>query len=92
MDQDVNFGELWAQFDILLMGRRTYEAAIARLGKAAMQRMKTVVVSRTLRLIIIPELNRDQMHPLRAQSVKDIWLSGGWTLSCSAGNARRWLR
>ena len=33
IDPEFNFGELWAQFDTLLMGRRTYEAAIARLGK-----------------------------------------------------------
>lgn len=31
MDPEVNFGELWPQFDTLLMGRRTYEAAVARL-------------------------------------------------------------
>ncbi len=48
IDPDVNFAELWAQFDTLLMGRRTYEAAIARLGKASFQTMKTFVVSRTL--------------------------------------------
>jgi hypothetical protein len=27
MDPDVNFAELWAQFDTLLMGRKTYDAA-----------------------------------------------------------------
>jgi hypothetical protein len=29
-DREVNFAEIWAQFDTLLMGRRTYEAAVAR--------------------------------------------------------------
>lgn len=48
MDKEVNFGELWAQFDTLLMGRRTYEAATARLGKTTMRGMKLAVVSRTL--------------------------------------------
>ena len=85
-DPEVNFGELWAQFDTLLMGRRTYDAAIARVGKGAIQGMKTVVVSRTLRpsdhpkITIIPELNRDQLQALRAQSGKDIWLFGGGDL------------
>ena len=37
MDPEVNFGELWAQFDTVLMGRRTYEAAVARLGEAAFE-------------------------------------------------------
>jgi dihydrofolate reductase len=85
-DQELNFRELWAQFDTLLMGRRTYEAAVARLGKTAMQGRKTVVVSRTLRpqdhpdLAILSELNRNQMQILRAQSAKDIWLLGGGEL------------
>ena len=85
-DPEVNFGELWAQFDTLLMGRRTYDAAIARVGKGAIQGMKTVVVSRTLRpsdhpnVTIISELKGDQMQALRDQSGKDIWLFGGGDL------------
>jgi dihydrofolate reductase len=87
IEPDFNFAELWAQFDTLLMGRRTYEAAIARLGKSSMQGMKTVVVSRTMRqkdhpgIIIVSELNRDLIKNLREQSCKDIWLFGGGDLS-----------
>ena len=89
MDPDVNFAELWAQFDTLLMGRRTYEAASARLGKSSMQGRKAVVVSRTLRsedhpdhpeITIISELNRNAIQTLRDQSRKDIWLFGGGQL------------
>ncbi len=86
LDKEVNFGELWAQFDTLLMGRLTYEAAVARLGKTRMRGMKLVVVSRTLSpqdhpdLIILPELNQKQMQTLRVQSSKDIWLMGGGEL------------
>lgn len=86
MDPDVNFAELWAQFDTLLMGRRTYEAASARLGKSSMQGRKVAVVSRTLRsqdhpeMTIISELNRESIQTLRAQSRKDIWLFGGGQL------------
>jgi dihydrofolate reductase len=89
MDPDVNFAELWAQFDTLLMGRRTYEAASARLGKASMQGRKAAVVSRTLRfedhkdhpeITVISELNRNAIQSLRAQSRKDIWLFGGGQL------------
>ena len=36
-DPEVNFAEIWAQFDTLLMGRRTYDAAKARLGETALQ-------------------------------------------------------
>jgi dihydrofolate reductase len=86
MDPEVDFGELWAQFDTSLMGRRTYEAAVARLGKAALQRMKMVVASRTLRhqdqpnMTIVSDLNLEQMQALRAQNGKDIWLFGGGEL------------
>ncbi len=83
VDPDVNFAEMWAQFDTLLMGRRTYEAAIARLGKASFEGRKAFVVSRTLsqadhpELTILSELNRDWIDTLRAQNGKDIWLFGG---------------
>jgi dihydrofolate reductase len=86
MDPDVDFAEIWAQYDTLLMGRRTYEAAIARLGKGAIEGRKTVVVSRTMRspdhpeVSIFPEVNRDRLQSLRAQSSKDIWLFGGGEL------------
>ncbi|HWW22820.1 MAG TPA: dihydrofolate reductase family protein [Edaphobacter sp.] len=86
IDPDVNFAEMWAQFDTLLMGRRTYEAAIVRLGKVSFQGMKTFVVSRTLKqadhpeVIILSELNQGWMETLRAQNGKDIWLMGGGEL------------
>jgi dihydrofolate reductase len=85
-DPDVNFAELWAQFDTSLMGRLTYEAATARLGKASMNRLQTLVVSRTLQqkdhpeITIISELNQDRLKALRAQNGKDIWLFGGGEL------------
>jgi dihydrofolate reductase len=73
-DPKVNFAEIWAQFDTLLMGRRTYDAAKARLGETALQGVKTIVVSRTLRhapeVTIISELNRDRIEALRAQAEK----------------------
>jgi len=86
MDPDINFAELWAQFDTLLMGRKTYDAAKSRLGEAFMQGMKTVVVSRTLRpadhpnLTVLSNLTRDHMQSLRTQSMKDTWLMGGGEL------------
>ena len=87
MDPDVNFGEIWAQFDTLLMGRRTYQAAVARLGESSMQGHTVVIVSRTLKpadhpnVTILSDLNRSQMQRLRAgPGKKDIWLMGGGLL------------
>jgi len=85
-DPEFNFAALWAQFDTLLMGRRTYDAAVSRLGRSSMKGRKVVVVSRTLRredhpgVTIISELNRESIQTLRAQSSKDIWLFGGGEL------------
>ena len=86
MEPEFDFGKLWAQFDTGLMGRRTYEIAVARLGEAAFQGMKIIVVSRSLRpadhpgVTIISELDRNWLQALRAEKGKDIWLFGGGEL------------
>jgi dihydrofolate reductase len=73
MDPQMDFGALWAQFDTLLMGRRTFEAAVARLGASKMQTMKVVVASRTLlpedhpEITIVSELTKSEMEKLRQQ-------------------------
>jgi dihydrofolate reductase len=70
-DPEVDFAALWAQFDTLLMGRLTYEAAVSRLGEAAFKGPKVVVVSRTLDpahhpdITIIRELTAAQLQSLR---------------------------
>jgi len=86
-DPDFDFVELWAQFDTLLMGRRTYEVAASRLGESAFAGMKTVVASRTLRaaehpgITLLPEVTKAGLQSLRAQpGGKDIWLMGGGEL------------
>lgn len=86
-DPEVNFEEMWAQFDTFIMGRLTYEtAASASWFKTALRGMKVAVVSRTLRpadhdwVEIIPELTAQRIQALRAQSKKDIWLFGGGRL------------
>jgi dihydrofolate reductase len=86
MDPEMDFRDLWAQFDTLLMGRRTFEAAVARLGASTMQTMKVVVASRTLRpeehpeITIVSELTKSEMEKLRQQTHKDIWMMGGGEL------------
>lgn len=80
-DPDLDFGALFAQFDTLLMGRRTFEAA----GGDA-PRMKTFVFSRSLRqadhpgVTVISERVKETLDDLRAQPGKDIWLFGGGEL------------
>jgi len=85
IDPEVDFAALWAQFDTLLMGRRTYEAASKRLGEAAFKGVTVIVFSRTMKpqdhpgVTVVSELNPDWVQGLQARSGsdKDIWLMGG---------------
>ena len=86
MDPEIDFAAHWAQFDTLLMGRRTYEAAVARLGMARMKGLRIVVASRTLKpedhpeVTVVSNLTKEEMQALRSQASKDIWLMGGGVL------------
>jgi dihydrofolate reductase len=83
IDPEVDFKAIWAQFDTLVMGRRTFEAAKKRLGEAAFTGVKTVVFSRTLKqqehpeVTVVPVLNGDWVQRSRTEEGKDIWLMGG---------------
>ena len=83
---EIDFAAIWAQFDTGLMGRRTYEAALQRLGEAAFDGITAIVFSRTQKqsdfpkATIVPELTVDWVRTLKAQDGKDIWLFGGSTL------------
>src|ERR1700692_4251159 len=48
-DPEVDFAAIWSQFDTLLMGRRTFEAATKRLGEKAFQGIARIVFSRTMK-------------------------------------------
>lgn len=86
LDPEVDFAEIWAQFDTLLMGRRTYEVAVHRLGEAAFAGITSVVFSRTLKqeqhpkVKVVPELTREWVTSLKALTGKDVWLMGGSSL------------
>ena len=47
-DSGIDYAALWKQFDTLLMGRRTFEVAIARFPNFDGMGKKTFVVSTTL--------------------------------------------
>jgi dihydrofolate reductase len=84
-DPEIDFKALFAQFDTLLVGRRTFEA-MAQGGNAVTPGMKTFVFSRTLRqqdyakVTIVSERLEETIASLRAGSGKDIWLFGGGSL------------
>jgi dihydrofolate reductase len=87
MDPDIDFRALYAQFDTVLIGRRTFEVMARGKKKAsAMPGMKTFVFSRTLRqrdypkVTLVAENAEETVSALRAESGKDIWLFGGGLL------------
>jgi dihydrofolate reductase len=83
-DPEIDFAAIFAQFDTLLMGRRTYEAMPE--GGGGFGNMKVFVFSRTLRqedcpgATLVSEGAKDLLDELRAQPGKDIWLFGGGEL------------
>lgn len=84
MDPDIDFDDLYGQFDTLLMGRRTYETLPA--GLPGLDRKRIIVYSRTLRQEDHPKVNirrevdAAELDALRSSPGKDIWLFGGGEL------------
>jgi dihydrofolate reductase len=85
-DAGFDFPALFRQFDILLMGRRTYETMLERGQSPKMMGMKAAVVSTTLRAEQHPEVTVvaedvfEAVAALKSQPGKDIWLMGGAVL------------
>lgn len=81
---DFDFDALYAQFDTLLMGRRTYEDLPGGAGGYGAKHL--VVVSRTLRAEEHPGVEivaaglAERVAELKATAGKDIWLFGGGEL------------
>jgi dihydrofolate reductase len=92
-DPEIDFGEIYSQFDTAVMGRKTFEVVLDS-GRGLMPGMKTFVCSRTLRqsdhpdVTVVAENSEEIVRGLREQSGKDIWLFGGGSLfrSLAAAN------
>ena len=86
MDPDIDFGELFNQFDTFLMGRGTFESMVRQQGSTAMPGMKVIVFSRTLKqkdhpdVTIVAKPSAAALTALRNEPGKDIWLFGGGSL------------
>ena len=84
-DPDIDFAAIFAQFDTLLVGRRTFETMVAA-GQASVPGVKIFVFSRTLRQEDYPEVTIVADRPgelvaaLKKHPGKDIWLFGGGSL------------
>ncbi len=85
MDPEIDFGEIFAQFDAVLVGRKTYQA-VARMEGGALPSMKSYVFSRTMQPSDCPDATllgedyEDTLRSLKNSPGKDIWLFGGGSL------------
>lgn len=85
---EVDFEELFSQFDTALIGRKTFDTMI-KARRTSMPGMKVLVFSQTLRQEDFPEVTivadkaAETVAELRKQSGKDIWLFGGGELFSS---------
>jgi dihydrofolate reductase len=86
MDPSIDFEALFAEFDTLVMGRKTHEAMAGQGGQASMPGVEVFVFSRTLPASSRPGfhiVNRDAreiVSDLKAKPGRDIWLFGGSAL------------
>lgn len=84
VDPDIDFSALFAEFDTMLLGRKTYETTQQQ-GGGGMPGMQEYVFSRTLRQddhpgVIVSDDLEGTVTSLKAKPGKDIWLFGGGSL------------
>jgi dihydrofolate reductase len=85
MDPDIDFSALFKEFDTVLMGRKTYEAARQMGGGVGMPGVQAYVFSRTLSQADCPGVTvsatpKETLASLKEMPGKDIWLFGGGSL------------
>jgi len=87
MDPDIDFGALFKDFDTLLIGRRSYEAAVSGgEGMGMLKGMRVIVCSKTLDPAAHPNIEiigldlASMLRKLKGEAGKDIWLFGGGEL------------
>jgi dihydrofolate reductase len=85
-DESIDFGALIAQFDTLVMGRKTYEVLRGQGPGHPYSGLRLVVASRTLApsdapdVTILPSGIIDGVRALKAEPGRDVWLFGGGDL------------
>lgn len=87
IDPDIDFEEMYARYDTILIGRRSFLPMIATgEEKEIMPGMQTYLFSTTLQPEDYPQFKlvsgncKQAVEELRAQPGKDIWLFGGGEL------------
>ena len=83
MDPDIDFRSAFKEFDTVLLGRKTYEAARQQGG--VMPGMQAYVFSRALQQsecpgVTVSDKAEQTIAAIKARPGKDIWLFGGGSL------------
>ena len=83
MDPEIDFKELFARYDVVLMGRKSYDAAKG--SDYGMPMKNTIVISKTLKQADVPnaKVSNDPektVAELKKMKGKDIWVWGGGEL------------
>lgn len=85
-DPAIDFKALYAQFDTVVMGRKTFDLVAAQGGSGSMPGMQVIVFSRSLPVatregVTITSADPAQtIRELKTQPGRDIWLFGGGVL------------
>ena len=85
-EPEIDWGAFMSRFDTVLMGRRSYEAALAGPSAGTMPGMRTYVFSRTLKpedhpnVPIVSDTISETLESVRQAPGKEIWLFGGGDL------------
>jgi dihydrofolate reductase len=93
-DTSIDFAALFAEFDLFVMGRKTYDALRAQGERDPTLGRKVVVASRSLTSVdrtdveIISQDIAARVAALKAQPGKDIWLFGGGELARTLFDAK----
>ena len=83
MDPDIDFAALYAQFDTVVMGRKTFLITIQQGGSGAMPGLDVVVYSKTLRPADYPAVSILSSDP--AESVRSLKAKPGKDCATSSG-------
>ena len=84
MDPEIDFTALWAAYDTVVMGRRTFEASGAM--ATGMKGIQVIVYTTTLdparhkKVTVVKTDPAAHVRELKARPGKDIWLFGGGAL------------
>jgi dihydrofolate reductase len=84
IDPQIDFNAIFARYDAILMGRKTYETTRTSKG-GSMPGVESYVISRTLRQadcrgVTVSDNPSQTVSELKEQLGKDIWLFGGGEL------------